>query len=78
MLTPNEVRTRGGLYNIASMTPSAHVLHFSDPESFLLARSPKSLSGDLRRLQLHAKHDEASFALCVGVTNSRSQLVGVA
>jgi hypothetical protein len=77
LLTPNEVRTCGGLQNMAGVTLSAHVLRLQALKSFFLSSSPRRSSGDLRCLRLPAKHGGASFALCVGVTNSGSQLVGL-
>jgi hypothetical protein len=44
------VLTRGGLWNVVGVTPSAHVLHLHNPESFFLVHSPKPSFGDLRRL----------------------------
>jgi hypothetical protein len=36
-VAPNEVQTRGGLWNMACVTPSAHILHLRAPKSFFLA-----------------------------------------
>jgi hypothetical protein len=58
------------------MTPPAHILYLDDLKSFSLPLGP--LFGNIRRPQLPAKHDGASFVLCVDVTNLESQLAGVA